>query len=122
MQFLIDECLHTSLVRVAHDAGHEAHHVNWQGMRGWKDHAIMRRVRTDGLTFVTNNAGDFRRLFAQEPLHAGLIILLPNVAPSLQRQLFAAVLAHIGNPGHRVVEVNVEADAIVITEYGLPQG
>lgn len=30
MRFLIDECLHTSLVQVAHAAGHAADHVNFQ--------------------------------------------------------------------------------------------
>jgi hypothetical protein len=31
MRFLIDECLHESLVGVAHDAGFEATHINHLG-------------------------------------------------------------------------------------------
>ena len=32
MKFPIDECLHTSLVAVAHDAGHACEHVNFLGL------------------------------------------------------------------------------------------
>ena len=32
MNFLIDECLHTSLVEVALDRGHEATHVTFRGL------------------------------------------------------------------------------------------
>lgn len=52
----------------------------------------MPRIVADGLTFVTNNARDFRKLFAREPIHAGLIIIVPQVTPSLQRSLFTLVL------------------------------
>jgi len=34
---LIDECLHASLVEVAHAAGHLADHVNYLGLGGSKD-------------------------------------------------------------------------------------
>jgi predicted nuclease of predicted toxin-antitoxin system len=37
MRFLIDECLHESLVRVAHAAGFEAVHVNHLGLSGKQD-------------------------------------------------------------------------------------
>jgi len=32
MRFLIDECLHTSLVTVAHHAGYACEHVNFLGL------------------------------------------------------------------------------------------
>jgi hypothetical protein len=32
MKFLIDECLHTSLISLAHDAGHVCEHVNFLGL------------------------------------------------------------------------------------------
>ena len=60
MKFLIDECLHTSLVRVANDAGYEAHHVVHLGLQGTEDHILMKRVRKQDLIFVTNNDLDFR--------------------------------------------------------------
>src|SRR6266404_8189505 len=108
MKFLIDECLHTSLAEVAQQAGFEAHHVAHFGLQGKKDHQLMMRVRDEAFIFVTNNAPDFRRLFAKEPLHAGLIVIVPSVAPSLQRELFKAALAEVSKrePVNSVVEVD----------------
>jgi len=34
MKFLIDECLHTSLVTVAHETGHVCDHVNFLSLGG----------------------------------------------------------------------------------------
>ena len=39
MRFLIDECLHESLVGIAHNAGFEANHVNHLGLSGKPDWA-----------------------------------------------------------------------------------
>ena len=38
-EVLIDECLHTTLVEVARELGHEAQHVNWLGLSGATDWA-----------------------------------------------------------------------------------
>jgi predicted nuclease of predicted toxin-antitoxin system len=122
VHFLIDECLHTSLVQVAHDAGYQADHVNWMGMRSWSDKALMRVVIARDYTFVTNNAVDFRRHYAREPLHAGLVILLPNARPEIQRRLFKAALAHLGPTGdivNRVLEVDLHGTTVVVAEYDL---
>jgi len=40
MTFLIDECLHTSLVDVARVAGHAAFHVVHLGIQGSKDYEL----------------------------------------------------------------------------------
>lgn len=45
---------------------------------------------------MTNNAADLRRLYADLDLHAGLIIVVPNVTPGRQQALFEAVLDHLG--------------------------
>jgi predicted nuclease of predicted toxin-antitoxin system len=82
VNFLIDECLHTSLVEVAVERGHEATHVNYRGWSGRQDWNLMTPIREGNFTFVTNNARDFRRLYAQEEIHAGLVIVIPNVPPS----------------------------------------
>jgi hypothetical protein len=50
-------------------------------------------IREQDYTFVTNNRTDFLALHGKEPLHAGVIIIVPNVTPALQRELFRAVLA-----------------------------
>jgi predicted nuclease of predicted toxin-antitoxin system len=96
VKFLIDECLHTSLVELAHAAGHLADHVNNLGLGSSKDWRLMATIRAQDYTFVTNNRSDFLVLHGQEPLHAGVIIIVPSVAPVRQRELFSAALKHIG--------------------------
>jgi len=59
MRILIDECLHDSLVRVAHGAGFEATHVNHLGLNGKPDWELAERIAEDEFTFVTNNRIDF---------------------------------------------------------------
>lgn len=44
MKFLIDECLHTSLVAAAPERGHESFHVNWLGLSGETDWDLMPRI------------------------------------------------------------------------------
>jgi predicted nuclease of predicted toxin-antitoxin system len=84
MRFLIDECLHESLVGLAHAAGFEATHVNHLGLSGQPDWVLTERIIKDEFTFVTNNRADFIELFGKVDLHPGLIVLVPNVAPALQ--------------------------------------
>lgn len=48
----------------------------------------MAKARSADYTFVTNNRSDFSGLYAQEELHAGLVIIIPNVTPSRRRDLF----------------------------------
>jgi hypothetical protein len=45
VKLLIDECLHTSLVEVAHAAGHLADHVNYLGLGSSKDWQLMATIR-----------------------------------------------------------------------------
>ena len=125
MNFLIDECLHTSLVGVAVERGHEATHVTYRGLSGVQDWNLMAPIREGDFTFVTNNAKDFRRLYAQEDIHAGLVILIPNVPPSEQRELFeAAVDDLVVAPGliNEALEVGIVEGDIQITRYELPGG
>jgi hypothetical protein len=37
VKFLVDECLHNSLLELAHKAGHAADHVNYLGLASFKD-------------------------------------------------------------------------------------
>ena len=75
------------------------------------------------LTFVTNDGADFLALFGKEPLHPGILIIVPNVTPVLQRELFKAALDHIGarDLTNSVVEVMYVGDLIVCSEYALPE-
>ena len=123
MRFLIDECLHPSLTDVANHAGHEAHHVAHYGLASTKDHDLMRVVLEKDFVLVTNNAVDFRRLYGHRQLHAGLVILVPQVRPELQRYLFAAALAEIrADDGliNEALEVRIEEDQVVFNRYNWP--
>jgi predicted nuclease of predicted toxin-antitoxin system len=119
---LIDECLHTSLVKEATERLYEAYHVAHLGMSGLKDHELLARIRDKNFTLVTNNAIDFRRLFQKEQIHAGLMIIVPNVVPAIQRALLAAPLDYVGDRDlvNRVVEINLTALGTDIKEYEVP--
>jgi predicted nuclease of predicted toxin-antitoxin system len=123
VKFLIDECLHTSLVELAHAVGHVADHVNYIGLGGSKDWQLMAIIRQQDYTFVTNNRSDFLLLHGQEPLHAGVIIIVPSVPPVGQRELFSAALEHIGPQDliNTVIEVEYVGNRIACSEYALPQ-
>jgi predicted nuclease of predicted toxin-antitoxin system len=123
MRFLIDECLSIDLVSVAGQAGHEAQHVAHVGKAGWKDWNVARHASDGDFVLVTNNAGDFRRLYAMQTLHAGLVIIIPNVNRVMQRQLFRGaldVLATLGDPINRVLEVDIDGDDVTFNLYDLP--
>jgi predicted nuclease of predicted toxin-antitoxin system len=123
MRFLIDECLSVDLVSVAGQAGHEALHVAHVGKAAWKDWNIARYASDGDFVLVTNNAGDFRRLYAAQTLHAGLVIIIPNVNRAIQRQLFRGaidVLATMDDPVNRVLEVDIDGDDVTFTIYDLP--
>jgi predicted nuclease of predicted toxin-antitoxin system len=123
VRFLIDECLSVHLVAIAGQAGHEAQHVAHVGKAGWKDWNVVRYARDGDFILVTNNASDFRRLYATEPLHAGLVILIPAVGRVLQQKLFRAALeefANIGEPVNRVLELDLDGEEVTLALYDLP--
>ena len=88
-----------------------------------KDWQLLPVIREREYTFVTNNGADFLALFGKEPWHPGIIIIVPNVTPVLQRELFKAALGHIGarDLTSSVVEVNYVGDRIVCSQYALPE-
>jgi predicted nuclease of predicted toxin-antitoxin system len=122
MRFLVDECLHVSLVEVAHGAGFEGIHVNQLGLSGQPDWALADRIINGEFTFVTNNRLDFLQLFRRMDLHPGLIVIVPNVTPSLQRALFEAALRYLAGRDlvNAVIEVSVKGKAVQCVEYNLP--
>ena len=122
MRFLIDECLHESLVGVAHGAGFEATHVNHLGLSGKPDWELADRLVKDEFTFVTNNRVDFLRLFGRMELHAGLIVIIPNVVPSVQRALFEAAILYIAGKEliNSAIEVSLEGKTVKCIEYEIP--
>jgi hypothetical protein len=97
-------------------------HVNFLGLGGQKDWQLMTKIRSEDYTFVTNNRTDFVALYAKEELHAGLLIIVPNVIPARQRDLFRAALSHIGKRDliNAVLEVDLAGVSALCREYLLP--
>jgi hypothetical protein len=64
----------------------------------------------------------FNRLFGKMELHAGLIVIVPNAVPDLQRALFCAALrfAHGKNLINSAVEVRLKGDAVICALHDLP--
>jgi len=122
MKFPIDECLHESLVGVAHAAGFEALHVNYLGLSGKPDWELAERIIGDEFTFVTNNRLDFIRLFGKMELHAGLVVIVPNRVPALQRGLFQAAIQYLAGKSliNAVIEVTSDEMTATCVEYRLP--
>lgn len=101
------------------------HHVNWLGLSGTADRDLMPRIIDGDYTFVTNNAADFRRLHGRADLHAGLVILVPQVAPELQRRLFTALLDTFVPDEQMIneaIEILIEDGEAVFERYALPAG
>jgi len=122
MRFLIDECLSIDLVSIASKAGHEAQHVARVGKAGWKDWNVVRHAAEGDFVLVTNNASDFRRLYARQPLHAGLVVIVPSVNREEQQRLFLGALDELrrfGEPVNRVLEVDIEGDDVTFKLYDL---
>jgi predicted nuclease of predicted toxin-antitoxin system len=124
MRFLIDECLHASLVELAQAAGFDATHVGHLGLNGAPDWVLAQRIVKDEFTFVTNNRADFIHLYSEMDLHAGLVVLIPNVVPALQRALFQAALQFSAERDlvNTAVEVSLEGEIVHCLEYRLPGG
>lgn len=87
--FLIDECLSPALVAYAHSRGHHATHVVFRGLQGTSDQDLMPVVLLGNFVFVTSNARDFLRLYVQESVHPGLVVIVPgNISAARQIALF----------------------------------
>jgi hypothetical protein len=100
--------------------GAEEHHVNWRGWCGLTDRELLDLVVREEFVFVTNNARDFRKLMAEAELHAGLIVVVPNVRPIAQAELLARALykiARIPDMINKVVEIDLDELRI----YELPK-
>jgi predicted nuclease of predicted toxin-antitoxin system len=123
LAFLVDECLHPSLVDVANEMGFPAHHVDRLGLKGTPDRQLLKRAESQNLTLVTNNAIDFKRLYARAGIHTGLVLILPMVRPARQRLLFRTALRAVTGRAdliNRVIEVDQEGETIILREFELP--
>ncbi|MDB4949464.1 MAG: toxin-antitoxin system, toxin component, family protein [Gemmatimonadetes bacterium] len=69
IRFLIDENLSPALVATAHEFQHVAFHVAHRGWASLKDPQVLRRMRDEDLTLVTNNWQDFEPMLRREEVH-----------------------------------------------------
>ena len=123
MRFLIDECLTVELAREAERAGYEAHHVTHLRKASWKDWTIRDYAVQHDFILVTNNASDFRKLYAASDVHPGLVIVVPNVVQEKQVLLFREAmerLAQCGDATNKVLEVDIAEEDITLTMYDYP--
>ena len=82
---------------------------------GGKPHwELGNRIVKAEFTFVTTNRVDFIQLFGQMELHAGLVVIVPNVVPSVQRALFEGAIQYLAEEDfvNSAVEVSVEGKAV----------
>jgi hypothetical protein len=112
LKFLIDECSTLLLVGLANERGFEAYYVPHRGLGGAKDHELVPVLLEDDLILVTNNGPDFTALLSSpDTVHPGLIVLVTQVAPAVQVELFRAVLDHLDGREelvNTVIEVDVD--------------
>jgi predicted nuclease of predicted toxin-antitoxin system len=122
MRFLIDECLSPALVSTVIEAGFECTCVRDRGLLGAKDPWLMKFLIKEEFTLVTENADDFRALFGQVALHAGLVCLgAPIMTLETQRELLKIALQAINDPVNQVLEVvKDEHGEITVSRYEHP--
>jgi hypothetical protein len=67
---------------------------------------------------------DFIQLFGKIELHPGLVVLVPNVVPALQRALFKGAIRYLAGRElvNTVIEVSLEGETVKCVEYPLPEG
>jgi predicted nuclease of predicted toxin-antitoxin system len=125
VRLLIDECLSPALVPLAQASGLEAYHLAHIGRAGFEDWQIVELALARDMVLVTNNASDFRRLYAAQGLHPGLVILVPNVERETQLRLFRAALARLrvlGELVNKALGVHFRGDDVIFDEYEWPRG
>lgn len=123
MRLLIDECLSPALTRQAQQAGFEAYHLVHIGRAAWADWNIASYAVDGDMILVTNNATDFRRLYLQQEVHPGLIIVIPSADRDSQARLFSAALERLTlmrELVNKVLEASFEGDDVRLELYDWP--
>lgn len=112
IQLLVDECLTPKLVEVANAFGYVAYHVLHRGWQSSADPVLLRFLRDESLTLVTNNWQDFGPMLRREEVHAGAIVI-PNVPRADQIAALEQALRAIQavEPPLDMINTVVEVDA-----------
>jgi predicted nuclease of predicted toxin-antitoxin system len=99
-----DEDLSPTLVPVATELGYEATCSRDRGMLGSKDRELRLRVQDEGCVLVTDNASDFRPMYARQEIHPGLIVMPAEYGREMQQHLARDVLDFIAKAAADVAE------------------
>lgn len=108
MKFLVDAQLPPALARWLREAGHQAAHVEDDGLREAEDDRIWSHAKLTGAVIVTKDE-DFAARSAREP-HGPVIVWL-RVGNTTNRLLFAWIeprlpgIVQLVGQGNRLVEV-----------------
>ena len=97
MKLWFDEDLSPTLVQVANELGFEATCNRDRTMLGRSDQVLRRVVQAEGYVFVTDNASDFRPMYARDGVHPGLIVMPATVGRIRQRQLAQTIIGWISS-------------------------
>ena len=129
MKLWFDEDLSPTLVQVANEHGFEATCNRDRGKLGITDAELRTLAQAEGFVLVTDNASDFRPMFARDDIHPGLAVI-PGEYGRAEQQRLAYVLidfivdtAHAGGEApadymvNRLVEVHDDA---TVTATELP--
>jgi predicted nuclease of predicted toxin-antitoxin system len=90
-----DEDLSPTLVQVASELGFESTCNRDRGLLGTKDHELRPLVQAEGYVFITDNASDFRAMYARDDIHPGLLALPAGDSRAHQQQLLRTAVAFI---------------------------
>jgi predicted nuclease of predicted toxin-antitoxin system len=121
---LIDENLSVQLPRLVHVRGYECMHVRDLGLLSEKDWDLLKRIREEDWTLVTNNVEEFRVRYRRRiDLHAGVVFLASGAGIETQTSALNAALDDIGRDGNLMnTEVLVEpyGDEYRVRRFDLP--
>lgn len=129
MRLWFDEDLSPTLVQAAQDRGFEATCNRDRGVLGVKDVQLRETVQSEEFVLVTDNASDFRPMYARNDVHPGLIVMPGADGRKSQRQRIGEVIdwitAAASTDGQTAADfmINrlVEVDAAgLITSQNLP--
>ena len=87
MRLWFDEDLSPTLVEVAHELGLEATCNRDRGVLGISDARLRKLVQREGFVLVTDNASDFRPMYARDDIHPGMIVVPAGFGRALQQTL-----------------------------------
>jgi predicted nuclease of predicted toxin-antitoxin system len=78
MQIKVDEDLPRQVIALLHEKGYKADSVVEQGMAGWKNSEIWRKIQTESRFLLTADKGfaDLRRY--PPGTHSGILLLRPD--------------------------------------------